>query len=411
MGPSTTVEPRTIEPRIIEQRIVERARSFDLGALVAVLRHHGFAGDDVMFQSNAEAGSPKSLVEAVEFAGEASDRYAIVTLNLGLLGSQSLLPSYFFQVVSGAGAGTSRTDPEDAFADFIRFFDDRLLGELAVSIAPERHEGVLHDWGAAREHARHLVGLGSPLGLYGIVRAVFPEFAVRVDRARLQNLTSAYSAAVGGPSLDGSAVLGRVYESRATGFCVDLVIEDELDDYGRAWVAVARERLRRVLLPLLARHELALRIALTVVHHGRWAHVDDPSAGFHAHGDLGSERLRGRIGPHTVSLYSGLTREGDPGELIDRFRTRFPQFEVEAEPLGSFAPLIAGDRWPAGFAVRLRPGPDVGNALDDLTRCAGDQVFRELIPALADYQIGLVVGLERQCHSTTILYRGIPGER
>lgn len=402
-----------------ELRVAQRAREFELGALVATLRAHGYHTDDVVFQSNRDTGSPRSLVEAVHFYGDGAEQYVVVTLNIGLLGSQSLLPSYFFQALSDPSASTTLTDPEDLFADFIRFFDDQLLHELVQAVCPDQHTTVLGDWNAARLQANHLVGLGCPLGLDNVSRAVFPEFSVRISRGRIEQINTAYSAAIGGPALDGTAVLGRSYESRAAGFFIDLVVEDEVDDYGRPWATIVRQRLHRILLPLLARHELALRVRLTIIQHGRWAHIDEPDAPPATRGDLGSERLRGRVGPHTITIYRGITNRGDPGPLLDLVRARFRDFNVDAQPLPSFSPSVDGDQWPAGFIIRLKMPPMTRSQSEneDVVRRVRERVIRELLPALSDHDIGLIVGLELHGSKpnpgsrTEIIYRGIPGVR
>src|SRR5688572_15580168 len=94
-------------PAAFEAAVSAHARHFDLVALVRLLEAHGYAPERTFFESNAELASASSLVESVRFwdgdeasfgevgAERAASAYVTVTVNLGLLGGQGLLPTYF----------------------------------------------------------------------------------------------------------------------------------------------------------------------------------------------------------------------------------------------------------------------------------------------------------------------------
>lgn len=401
------------------QRIVARAREFDLRALMGVLNANGFDEESIQFQSNADGASPRSLVESIEFSE--ADKLATVTLNIGLLGSRTLLPSYFLQAVQSASASYGgKRDPQDVFADFIRFFDGRLLSEVVAAVRPESNTAVFRDWAQSQSDATDVAGLACPLALHALATGLFPEFEVRVQHARLAEATSAHGAMIGGSRLHGSAVLGGVYNTQPDGFAIDLVIEEEVDEYRRDWVNTARARLTQTLLPRLAEHQLGLIIRLTVLAHDRWAHVDGPAESESDQGDLGSERIRGQEGEHTIVLYRGHTGRGSTRALHDRVHAFFPGFEVHVRALATFEPGYgaADEVWPAGFSITL-----VTDTVPSGLR-AGDRPLRELVkerfvrelrPELASLRVPLVVGLELRPTAvrypeTALVFRGFAGE-
>src|SRR5688500_4756143 len=80
-----------------EERIVARARAFDLGPLLRLLEAEGYDSEHILFESNPETAASPALVAAVTFH-RSPVRRVVVTLNLGLLGANALLPTYFQHV-------------------------------------------------------------------------------------------------------------------------------------------------------------------------------------------------------------------------------------------------------------------------------------------------------------------------
>jgi hypothetical protein len=280
-----------------ETRIRKRIRDFDLGALMRALAHRGYGVADVMFESNVEETSPESIVEAIRFV-RAPRRSAIVTLNLGLLGSQGLLPSYFQRVIQEGD------DPE-RFYDFIRFFDDRLLHNFVRALYPETDRAVYADWTATRKHYLKILGVGSTMSLHRVLRDVFPELAVRVRRVRIRTRMDAFAVRTGFSQLDGSAVLGGRYDVEPAGLSIDLVTEDGLTEGGQRWPSVVLERLHARIFPLLAPYHIAVAVRLTTLAHGNWVRVETQPED--ASSELGFDRMRSpEEVRHTVVLFEGI---------------------------------------------------------------------------------------------------------
>src|ERR1700735_4499126 len=80
-----------------EERLTREASRFELKPLVDLLRAHGYPRELILCESSSK-GRGTSIVQAVTFR-ERPVRGVLVTLNIGLLGDNSLLPSYFQQVI------------------------------------------------------------------------------------------------------------------------------------------------------------------------------------------------------------------------------------------------------------------------------------------------------------------------
>lgn len=283
----------------LETRIAARAREFDLVSLVRRLREAGYERGDLLFESNPEPASSGGVVESVSFLP--SPRRALVTLNLGLLGDRPLLPSYFLEIAEQA------LDSEP-FYDFIRFFDHALLEAHLRALVPEEDERLYADFQSTKHAYFRMLGPGSVSTLQWLFQLYFPELRTAVRRQAFNAASANHALRAGHSLLDGTAVVGSVYDARAPGFEVDLCAEYESDDVGVAWPHVIRGRLDRHLLPLLAPARIPLTVNLVVLAHASWARLS--KSGF-----LGYERLMGDASaPHRIALYQGNT--GESGQRL-----------------------------------------------------------------------------------------------
>lgn len=285
-----------------EQRIAERAREFDLGPLMRLLEAEGYPPEHILFESNPDPVSSPALVEAVTFHRKPVPR-VVVTLNLGLMGANGLLPSYFMEVAE-------QTLEPDAFFDFIRFFDHRLLTAFLRAIYPERDGALFEDWERAKGFYFRMLGVGSVATLQWLFQLHFPELRVCAIRGAFRNTTASHALRTGISHLDGTAVLGRIYESDAAGFRVELLADEETTSSGETWPHVVQRRLTDTLLPLLAPSRLTLVVGLTVLSHSSWARLDPD-------GFLGYERLRGNANTgYRMVIFEGETGDAAPSRFL-----------------------------------------------------------------------------------------------
>ena len=279
----------------IEARIAARARDFDLGPLLRLLESEGYAAEHILFESPAEPVSSAALVEAVTFHA-VPYRRVVVTLNLGLLGANALLPSYFLEVAE------QLPEPE-VFFDFIRFFDHRLIEAFVRAVHPERDLALMGDWERTKGFYFRMLGVGSVATLQSLFQLHFPELRVWSHRKAFRSTSYGHDLRSGKSPLDGSGVLGLAYESDVPGFLVELHADEEADARGQGWPAVVHHRLREVLLPLLAPFRLRLEVGLTAMAHGLSARLTST-------GCLGYERLHdGAEKGHRMVVFLGDTAD------------------------------------------------------------------------------------------------------
>jgi hypothetical protein len=308
-----SASPARLSP--LEWRIRARAKDFDLGPLLRLLEAEGYGRERVLFESNAEPVASPTLVEAVTFHLE-PERRVVVTLNLGLLGTPGLLPSYFLQVAE------QLPEPEP-FLDFIRFFDHRLLRALVDALHPERDTALVGDWERTKGFYQRMVGVDSPATLQWLFQQVFPELRVTTARRSFRTRFSGMRPTYGPTPLDGTGILGHAYAADVGGFQVELFTDEERDARGRDWPSLVRHRFHQGVLPLLVPARLQLEVALTVRAHGQSARLGPP-------GLLGYERLPGAEGlPLRQLIYLGDTAAAGP---------------ASARPEGERQPLAMGSR-------------------------------------------------------------------
>ncbi|HET8933431.1 MAG TPA: hypothetical protein VFN67_08335 [Polyangiales bacterium] len=286
--------------RAFRERVSKRARSFELKPLIELLLTHGYRREQLLFESNREGGAT-SLVHSIHFSPDDTD--VLITVNLGLLGDNTLLPSYFLREVEHG------PDPQ-RFYDFIRFFDHRLIDNYVRASWPEDDPNVYGDYTLLCTAVLKLIGLDSASSVYWLMQSAFPELGVRVTRGAFPSATSSHACRTGQSLLDGSSVIGRVYETEAQGFLVDLVCDEEAYDSKRNWAAVVRERLSERCLPVLAPFLVPLRIVLTVLSHASWARLENARA--QTSGYLGYDRIKDTTdGQHSVVIWSGIAGESE----------------------------------------------------------------------------------------------------
>jgi hypothetical protein len=273
----------------LKEKIAKRASRFDPIRLVDLLESYGVHPSDVIFESNPERAGA-SVVDSVRFEPSG---VVVIRVNLGLLGDRGALPSYFQLMLERGGA-------MEAFQDFIRFFDDRLVTNLLRATYPERDPELFADWSRAVGHFRRMSAITSDGLLQSVMAKMFPELRVHVKRARIANSNESASLVMGESGLDGGGLLGAGSSVEPNGFAITFVAMEASAGGGRRWPDVLTERMRERLEPILEGHHVALDVELVVVDHEEQVLLE-------GHGFLGYERIGGPPSAvHRVRLFRGL---------------------------------------------------------------------------------------------------------
>lgn len=212
-------------PSPLERHIIERAREFDVIALLDLLRHAGYAPEDMVFKSHHSGASQSGLVARVEFRTDPV-RQVEVTLNMGLLAADGLLPSYFQKVIDEGEID------EEAFTGFLHFFDHVLLQNFLASIYPEQNPQIYSDWERTKRSYVTLLGLRSTSTLHWIFQSVYPELAVSVDRVQIGREMTVMPAKLGSAKLGGPAALGATAQVPVAGCAATVRVDSAPDTNG-----------------------------------------------------------------------------------------------------------------------------------------------------------------------------------
>src|SRR5438105_5191361 len=179
---------------MLQDKVHEAAARFSLPALLDLLHHLGYQGDDVEFKSSPALAHQAALIQSVDLP-PGPGALVEVMVNLGLLGAQGPLPSYFKELLS--------RQHEGSLEEFLGFFDHQLIKNRALTLYPERDPSLVQDLEGTKRRLLALLGIKSPSTLHWLFTLIFPELGVSVRRSvqRQQLKTDGV--------LLGSAVLGR----------------------------------------------------------------------------------------------------------------------------------------------------------------------------------------------------------
>jgi len=238
----------------LRRRVVADARRFDGPSLLAALDALGFGPERVVFKSRHGRARPTSLIHAVELR-DAPEPRAIVTVNLGLLGTESPLPSYLHLLIERA---------PDRLAPFFEYLDHALVGARLRSLEPERDRAVVSDWDAALRSLLQLARLDTPMGAHWLFRRVYPELEVTVRRAARRRRVETEAVTVGRSRLDGGSTLGSGAEVLVGALDVTLTSGDAAAANGRPWQDEAAARLGERLLPLVPASRAVWTVTLVI---------------------------------------------------------------------------------------------------------------------------------------------------
>ena len=274
-----------------QKRVMARAAEFDLLPLLQLLVHIGYSRDQIRFASSHTCVSQASLVREVSFQDD--PRLAIVRLNMGLLGPQSPLPSYFFKKMESA------TVTQAGFEQFLGFFDHLMLSDYVRTIYPELDARVFPDWEEYKLRELQMLNLRSTATLHWMLGLVFPELEIRIEKVIAGRAVDAGQFALGRGTLGGDAVMGRSVEVPVLSRQVTLVPETERTPLGVPWPREARERLNKLVFPVLASVGVDLTVYLEVYTERTYARLQGGSY-------LGYDRIKGQQATYRrIKIVSG----------------------------------------------------------------------------------------------------------
>lgn len=276
---------------LLETRIVKNIWRFDPISLLKLLAHLGYDMDEILFCSTFGACSQSRLLESIEF--RSSPRKVVITLNLGLLGGQSVLPNYLFKQVH------NNTIDAQRFAEFFGYFDDRLLRRFLLAIYPEFDETVFQNWEARKKSALYTLRLDSIATLHWLMQLVFPELQVRVEKVALQRSIDLGAPILGKSRLGYRTVFGKIKKLPVPGKRITLITDEDNFTSDQPWPHEIERRLKKLIFPVLQGVDLHLEIWLMIRTQGSYLGLKQNS--YLGYENLLSDKLQFR----RIRIFSG----------------------------------------------------------------------------------------------------------
>jgi hypothetical protein len=276
----------------IEAKIVQFIWRFDPKSILILLTYLGYDLDEILFCSHFTYSSQSRLIEQIEF--QKNPKKVIITLNLGLLGGQSLLPDYFFKLVDNGTINAHK------FIQFIGYFDDRLLRSLFFAIYPEFDETTFQSWEVRKRNALHTLRLNSTSTLHWLFQLVFPELQVRVEKCTLQKTFDLGSPILGKSHLGFQSILGKIKKVPVLGMRIRLITDEDSFNNKEPWPCEIERRFEKLIRPIFINSELHLEIWLIIRTQSTWLSLKPNSY-------LGYENIQGgdKFQFRQIRIFSG----------------------------------------------------------------------------------------------------------
>lgn len=281
----------------LEQRIRERIRDFDIPALLDLLAHAGYGDAEIEYRSHRTDMHQGHLVHDIQFI-HAPGKRVIITVNVGLMSVQSLLPSFMLQALE-------RVDHE-RMELFLGYFDHLLLQQRFAGLFPEREQALLPEWDDTTVHRLRMLRPTCPSTLHWLFALVFPESEILVRREVRDQKVPSTGMRLGTATLGGSAAMGGYMRVPTGGVEVFICCDEPFSSSGRPWAQEAPRRLERMILPLLAGMTLLLTVVLVLRDVDDYARVEDDS--FIGYAPI----IGGPDSPQRIVLFSGDTARYTP---------------------------------------------------------------------------------------------------
>jgi hypothetical protein len=294
----------------LEERVAGRIHEFDIISLLHLLMTMNYSPEEIRFRSYNSICSQSGLIHDIKFRQEPV-REAVITMNMGLLGVQSPLPSYFRKKMESEEVGRSR------LADFIGYFDHHLIRDYICNIYPEINRLFFPDWEMTKRRYLQILNLKSLGTLHWLFRKVFPEIGVQVENAVLNDDLQTRAVVLGKAVLGDDAVFGSKTSVPINGRRVTFYSEEEMTDTQAPWPREIRNRLTSLIFPVLQPAGIDLEIVLVLKSRKRWVRL-------HAETYLGYDRMQGGEESYRrIRIFRG--------HIGESFRTREKQKDCQPD--------------------------------------------------------------------------------
>jgi len=276
----------------LEKNVSRRIHEFDIISLLHLLMEMNYSPEEIRFRSHNSICSQSGLIHDILFQHEPV-REAVITMNMGLLGVQSPLPSYFRKKMENEEAD------KGSLADFIGYFDHHLIRDYICNIYPEINNFFYPHWELTKRRYLHILSLKSIGTLHWLFKKVFPEIGVQVENTVLSSNVQTRPVLLGKTTLGSDAVFGNKTSVPINGRRITFYSEEEMTDTQVPWPREIKNRLINLVFPVLQPMGIDLEILLVLKSQKRWVRL-------HAETYLGYDRIQsGEESYRRVRIFRG----------------------------------------------------------------------------------------------------------
>ncbi len=279
-------------PMDIELKIQSKKDEFDFISLWRLLNYLGYANNRIRFKSYNSLVSQNSLIRKLSFDGQ-DEKKVVITLNLGLLGPQTPLPSYFQKMIDDGTMDVGQ------FFQFINFFDHPLIENFIQSAIPERNTKLFPDWERTKRNFIKMLDLKSVSTVHWFLSLYFPELSLRVDKIANKRKITTRPFILGRAILGDTSTFGSGTTISTQGLKVTFFIEDESIHQNIPWPKEIKNRLKEWVFPVFSTVGMDIQVILIIKYQSSWAKLQSDSY-------LGYDKIRGGKNPlRVIRIYNG----------------------------------------------------------------------------------------------------------
>ena len=276
----------------IESKIQANKDKFDFISLLRLLNHIGYSNSRIRFRSYNSLVSQKGLIRKIEFKKKTEKR-VVITLNFGLLGPQTPIPSYFQKMID------SGIMDVNAFFQFINFFDHPLIEDFLQYAIPERNIKLFPDWEKMKLNYINMLDLKSVTTVYWFLSLYFPELELRVDKMANKREITTTPFILGNAILGDTSTFGDKTIIYAEGIKVTFFSEEEVNNQNVSWPMEIKKRLKHRVFPIFSLVGMDIKVMLVIKFQNTWAKLQPNSY-------LGYDKIQGgRNQLRVIKVYNG----------------------------------------------------------------------------------------------------------
>lgn len=251
--------------KALQKKIEENIKRFDVCTLIKLLKNAGYENKDIYFQSSASLSSSAALCEGIFFSDSALK--VTIILNMGLLSSNSPLPSFFRKKMDSGNINST------LFSRFLDFFDHHLIKNLLMMSMPDFEHSFFPKWRETQREYLKFLDLNSISTLEHLFKNCFPELVVRAVKFPRVFRQNCFSFTLGSTPLGIQSYLGKKIEQTVPSFKFILIGEDTHTELGVPWPLEIKKRLKNLIYVIFRRVEIHFRVTFILKNNKEVAHL------------------------------------------------------------------------------------------------------------------------------------------